>query len=173
VPWRWEAGILTTASVGQLPGLAPGVGAFLGVTVPGLFPLVLDVGYSPEQEASGGGGRVAVDVQAVGISVCPIHASDRVWSGAVCLLQQVGRLGATGYGFDRTESRTRIHYALGVRLRGGARVVGPLLARLGLGAEAPLARDRFVYERPDGGAGALFRPDPVIGVAEVGLGIEF
>jgi hypothetical protein len=123
-----------------------------------------------DAEVDGAGARYRL--LALGLHVCPVAARGATLRADFCVGQRVGRLEGDGFGFDRNLDRSRLIYTLGVRGRGWLRVAGPVGLLLGVGAEAPLTRDRFHYVAADGSEPELFRMSPVIGIVELGAGVS-
>jgi hypothetical protein len=172
-PWHGELSALGVAGLGVLPGLALGVRLSVGVEPPRFWPVELDGTWWPARDATDGDGGVELALMAVGLFVCPLDLEAGSFGLSGCVGQQVGRLGASGYGFDQNRQRSTLAFAPALRTRASLRVAGPLRLRAGLGVELSVVRKRFVYERPDGTRSGLFRVAPAAGVAELGLGLRF
>jgi len=170
-PWAWQVGAFGVLGLGVLPGVSPGIRLGGGVQPPALFMFELDATLWPSQAAEEAGGGVRVGGWSVGFLLCPLAWKPEPWRFEGCVGQEVGWLEAEGFGYDETESATRLTYGLGPRGRGALGLAGPLALRFGVGVQAVLVRDRFVYRRADGTDTGLHRAAPVAGVAELGLGL--
>ena len=85
---------------------------------------------------------------------------------------QVGFVRASAEGFDVVQpDERRLHVAGALEGRVSLRIAGPLALRVGLSGAAPFVRDAFVYRRADGTQADLFRMAPIVGLADVGVGV--
>jgi hypothetical protein len=170
-PWTFSAGVMAAGALGAQPDPAWGGRLVLGVAPPRgpRFELEGSAFTHTTAEADAPGAGVEMRLVTLGTFVCPLSFWDDALS--LCAGQIIGQTQADGFGFDRNRSEQRLSWALGARVRGAVRVFGPLQLRAGLGGETPLFRDRFVY-RQGGRAVAVFRMAPVVGSAELGIGLS-
>jgi hypothetical protein len=168
-PWRLAVAGSGIAALGLLPGAA--LGGRIGATVgpPWSWPVELAAALFADGDVAraAGGSRFSLIQGSAG--VCPSVLPVLTVCGGVAL----GRLHARGFGFDLNEERIELRVDAGV----DARLVIPLGGRfhgfLGLGGWVALARPRFVYEQGAGGPRAeLYRPPPVAGALQLGIGFE-
>lgn len=167
-PWHLSFGASAAAAWGVLPALEPGAALHLKLVPRGFFPIALSGdGFLPANAERDSSSGARFRLLRMGIAVCPaLHERPGV-ALSLCVGQKVGWLTVEGYGFDHDRQERRINYALVAGGEGRLRLFAPISARAYLGAEVPLARDRFT----SGGTGAteLFQPTPVALGAEIGL----
>lgn len=167
-PWSVHFGAAGVAAWGVLPAVTPGVALQLKLVPRHFLPILLQgEGLWPataERDASSG---ARFHLFRAELALCPaLHQGPRV-ALAVCAGQKVGWLSVEGYGFDHDQQDRRLIFAL---LAGGEaklRLFAPISLRAFLGAEVPLARDRF----HSGGRNAtqLFQAAPIALLGEIGL----
>lgn len=174
-PWGFEADARATGAVGLMPGVGLGLGVAVGVHPPGFWFTELDGelwlprrAYSPSGRS---GSRFSLST--VDLYLCPLEPGSSRVRFRACLGQRVGRLVAEGFGFDQDDRKARLIYDPGMRIRMTARLFGPLLLGAGVGVEVPLSRDHFVASRADGTTLELYRMSPVVGTAQLLLGVGF
>lgn len=171
--WAFDGGASALFGLGVLPSLGAGVHVDGLLEPPRLFPLELLGGFFLDNTASAEGpGRAAFTLAFGGAGACPLrHASDRL-SAYACANVQLGFVRASPEGFDVVRPDERKLYAAGaLEGRLSLRIAGPLALRLGLSGAAPFTRDAFVYRRADGTQADLFRMAPIVGMADVGIGV--
>ncbi|HEX2871617.1 MAG TPA: hypothetical protein VHP33_10180 [Polyangiaceae bacterium] len=167
-PWRVDVGAAAVAAWGVLPDVTPGVALYLKL-VPRHFPPILlqGEGFWPstaERDASSGARFRLFRAE---LALCPaLHQSQRV-ALSLCAGQKVGWLSVEGYGFDQNQQDRRLVFSLLAGGEGKLRLLAPVSGRAFLGAEVPLARDRF----HSGGRNAtqLFQASPIALLGEIGL----
>jgi hypothetical protein len=167
-PWRAHFGAAAVAAWGILPAVTPGLALQLKLVPRHFLPILLQgEGFWPataERDASSG---ARFHLFRAELALCPaLHQGPR-FSLALCAGQKVGWLSVEGYGFDHDQQDRRLVFSL---LAGGEaklRLLAPISLRAFLGAEVPLARDRF----HSGGRNAtqLFQASPVALLGEIGL----
>lgn len=115
-------------------------------------------------------GEVEVGVLGGGLEGCARASSisDAI-SGALCARGELFRLSGSASGFARNDEHARPLAAMGLVLRGKARIARPFGAFAELAAAAPLARERFAID----GAGIVNEPPIVAGTAAAGLSVDF
>jgi hypothetical protein len=167
-PWRFSLGASGLASWGVLPGVVPALALYSKVLPPHFVPILLQgEGLWPataERDASSG---ARFRLFRAGLALCPaLHEAPQV-SAAVCFGQKIGWLKVDGYGFDQDLSQRRLSFALTAGGEGRLRLFAPVSLRGYLGAEVPLARDRFT----SGGRNPseLFELSPIAILGEIGL----
>jgi hypothetical protein len=105
------------------------------------------------------------------LELCPTTA----WVGTrvavtACAAVDAGAVTYTGESFDSpVAGGARGFVALGPTLRGRVGVLGPVAIELGVGAVAPLVRDRFVYGRATGTRALAHQAAPLGGSLDLGL----
>ena len=170
-PWRVQLAAGGIGAIGLLPGFAPGIELGFGAKAPTLPELRLFAGWyaqreqrRPEQDA---GARF--DLVYLGLEVCPVEHESGVTGWFICAGQSLGRLHVSAFGFDENSTSNHLTYAL--LLRGGVQLAlaSHWAARLGIRAEAPLARGVFGYGTPDGGQQGLYQASPVAAVLDLGV----
>jgi len=172
-PWQVEVTLLGTFGIGLLPEPAVGVRAGVGVAPPAFWLTELEATYWPAQERERGGVGTELGLMTLGLFVCPL-TFESGWLGLrICAGQELGRVHAAGFGFDRDREHARLFFDAGARLRGVLRLTGALELRAGIGVALPFSRDRFVYAERDGSHPELFQVAPVVGTGELGLGLHF
>lgn len=173
-PWGFEADARGVAALGLMPGVALGVGLGVGVQPPGFWYTELDgeLWMTRRVESASGRSGSQFSLQSVSLYLCPLELQSPRFRFQACVGQRVGRLVADGFGFDQNRHEPRVVYNPGVRLRLTAGLVGPLELGAGLGLEVPLARDYFTAARANGTSEELYRMAPVIGTAELVLGVR-
>jgi hypothetical protein len=167
-PWRLSLGATGLAAWGVLPGIVPALALYSKVVPPHFVPILLEgEGFWPataERDANSG---ARFKLFRAGLALCPaLHEAAQV-SAAVCVGQKVGWLKVDGYGFDQNLSERRLNFALTAGGEGRLRLFAPVSLRGYLGAEVPLARDRFT----SGGRNSseLFELSPIAILGEIGL----
>ncbi len=173
-PWGFEADGRGVGALGLMPGVALGVGVGVGVEPPGFWFTELDgdLWMTRRVDSSSGGSGSRFSLQSVSLYLCPLALGSFRLRFRACVGQRVGRLVADGFGFDENRREPRVVYNPGMRARLTVGLVGPLVLGAGLGLEVPLARDRFTATRASGASEELFRMAPVVGTAEVVLGVR-
>lgn len=170
-PWRASFGAAAVAAWGVLPDITAGVALQLKLVPRYFLPILLQgEGFWPataERDASSGARFRLFRAE---LALCPaLHRGPRL-ALSVCAGQKVGWLSVEGYGFDHDQRDRRLVFSL---LAGGEaklRLVAPISLRGFLGAEVPLARDRF----HSGGRNAtqLFQASPIAFLGEIGLEVD-
>lgn len=171
--WAFDGGASTLFGLGVLPSLGAGVHVDGLLEPPRLFPLEILGGFFLDNTSSAEGpGRASFSLAFGGAGACPLrHASDRL-SAYACATVQVGFVRASAEGFDVVQpDERRLHVAGALEGRVSLRIAGPLALRVGLSGAAPFVRDAFVYRRADGTQADLFRMAPIVGLADVGVGV--
>jgi hypothetical protein len=151
-----------------LPGIRPALALYVKLVPPHFLPVLLQgEGFGPATAERDGSSGARFRLFRVGLALCPaLHDGPRL-SLSLCLGQKVGWLNVEGYGFDHDHQERRLSFALSAGGEGRLRLFAPVSLRGYVGAEVPLARDRFT----SGGRGSvqLFEPTPVALLGEIGL----
>jgi hypothetical protein len=167
-PWHARFGAVAAAAFGVLPGIKPAVALYLKLVPPHFLPVLLQgEGFWPataERDESSG---ARFHLFRAGLSLCPALYENPVLSTSLCFGQKVGWLTVEGYGFDHDREERRLSFALSAGGEGRLRLFAPVSVRGYLGAEVPLARDRFTSGGRD--AVKLFEPTPIALLGEIGL----
>jgi hypothetical protein len=167
-PWHARFGAAAAAAWGVLPGVKPALALYLKLVPPHFLPILLQgEGFGPataeRDERSGARFRLF----RAGLALCPALYESPVLSSSLCFGQKVGWLTVEGYGFDHDREERRLSFALSAGGEGRLRLFAPVSLRGYLGAEVPLARDRFTSGGRD--PVRLFSPSPVAILGEIGL----
>lgn len=167
-PWHAHFGVSAVAAWGVLPAIRPAFALYLKLVPRNFVPITLQgEGFWPataERDASSG---ARFRLFRAGLAVCPaLHERPDV-ALSLCVGQKVGWLTVEGYGFDHDHQERRINYALVAGGEGRLRLVAPVSVRGYLGAEVPLARDRFTSSGRN--ATELFEPTPLAILGEIGV----
>ncbi len=174
-PWKADLAVLGALSVGLVPDVGFGTRLAIGVEPPS-FPrteLELAAYLATQADATTSDSGTKLQASALALLLCPLQYRSASIEGWVCGGQSLGLIRSQGFGFVKNQESNRLLIAGALRARGALRLSGPLSLRAGVGADVPLLRDRFVYRRSDGQSATLFRPKPVVGTAELGLGLSF
>jgi hypothetical protein len=156
----------------MLPGVGLGAGLTLGVEPPAFWLTELDVVAWLPADADEREGGARFRLLTIGLYLCPLSFSASPLRLDLCAGQRIGRLDARGFDFERNHEQVRLTYALGARARGWLSIAGPLRIGLGVGGEVPLWRDEFLFRAAGGAQSSLFRVSPVVGAAELMLGVS-
>lgn len=167
-PWHVSAGLGAASSFGVLPGLAPALTAWLGVTPRRLVPVTLrgEWFFARRAERDSGSGAEFRLLRAE-LRVCPTVVENEARELGVCVGQRLGWLRVAGYGFDHDLAEGRLTFALGLGAVLRQRLVGPVSLRAYLGVEVPVVRDRFTSAGENGTE--LFRAAPLALGGELGV----
>jgi hypothetical protein len=154
--------------VGLLPYFAAGAQARLAVRAPGFWPLVVDATHWHDQRlGSEQGVRFALGT--VRLGVCPWQPALEPIELSFCIDELLGRVSATGFGFDEGDAADRWLAALGA----GA------IAKYALGQAffsvsgsllAPLVQRRYFYT--DGDQVTLREEPGLLGIAALSVGLD-
>jgi hypothetical protein len=167
-PWHGRFGAVAAAAWGVLPGIGPAVALYLKLVPPHFLPVLLQgEGFWPATAERDGSSGARFRLFRVGLALCPALYDSPVMSSSLCIGQKVGWLTVEGYGFDHDRQERRLSFALTAGGEGTLRLFAPVSLRGYLGAEVPLARDRFT----SGGRNAvnLFEPTPIALLCEIGV----
>jgi hypothetical protein len=151
-----------------LPAIEPALALYFKLVPPHFVPILLQgEGFGPSSAARDSTSGARFHLFRAGLALCPALHESPALSLALCFGQQVGWLTVEGYGFDHVRRERRLNYALSAGGEGRLRLFAPVSLRGYLGAEVPLARDRFT----SGGRNAveLFEPTPLAILGEIGL----
>jgi hypothetical protein len=167
-PWHARFGASGVAAWGVLPAIRPALALYVKLVPREFVPIsVQGEGFWPATAARDERSGAQFHLFRVGLAVCPALRERPEMGLSLCVGQKVGWLTVQGYGFDHDRKERRLSYALSAGGEGRLRLFGPISLRGYLGAELPLARDRFT----SGGRNAtkLFEPSPLAILAEIGL----
>ena len=173
-PWRLGLSADGVLALGLLPGVAIGAGLRIEVVPPGFVPLEIAAAFFPQtrdQLRDGAGADLLAAWGEVGI--CPVSPLDGIVRVLACTAIEVGTIQSRGFGFDLSLDDEALLVAASARVRMSARVAGPLVLALSVGAAVPFERPRFYALDGDGAERELFRVAPVLGVFELSLGGDF
>jgi hypothetical protein len=167
-PWHARLGASLVGAWGVLPAVRPAFALYLKLVPRNFVPIVVQgEGFwraQAERDASSG---ARFQLFRAGLALCPsLHESAPV-AAALCFGQKVGWLTVEGYGFDQDRTERRLNFALTAGGEGRLRLFAPVSIRGYLGAEVPLARDRFTSSGRN--ASELFEPSPIAILGEIGL----
>jgi hypothetical protein len=171
--WRVKVELAGSAVAGVLPGVIAGANLGWGLKPPG-WPLIqIDASLYPKAEVERDGLGTRFSFASVGLDLCPFEWEGlraRVWG---CLRQRLGQITGDGFGFSENLRQSRAFYGVGLGAGAAFRLTGPFELVAGVGAEAPITRDRFTYLDAVGHTVQLFRMAPIFGSTELGLGLSF
>jgi hypothetical protein len=156
---------------GLLPGVAPGFGLATEVAWPPLWHLAAWAHAWPFSEATdaGSGGRLVA--WTFGAGPCLGSTSPTVVSFFGCVGASGGVVYANGVGLDLPHTSARPYVQVEVRAGLRVRIAGPMFLRLEAGLGVPIARDSYVFTRPDGTHQPVFETAAVVPLGR--LAVEF
>ena len=167
-PWHARFGAVAAAAFGVLPGIRPALALYLKLVPPHLLPILLQgESFWPAKAQRDESSGARFHLFRAGLALCPALYDSPAFSSSLCFGQKVGWLTVEGYGFDHDRQERRLSFALSAGGEGRLRLFAPVSLRGYVGAEVPLARDRFT----SGGRNPvkLFEPSPVALLGEIGL----
>ncbi len=168
--WRVEIDSAVLGALGLLPTPALGGLASVIVEPPGFIPIVFEGALVPFSRAEANGGPHADFLQVhAGVQLCPLALRERGLALHGCLGADAGGMFVIGSDVPLDE-RERVIGQAHVALRGHWDVIGPLTIRLGLHLLVPFRHEAFTY---GGGANALYVPEYVAGMLDLGAGVHF
>jgi hypothetical protein len=165
------------AGLGALPGLAAAVEARFWVNLrrgPALFATA-DLWRSKRTRIDGNNGNGAeLDLWTAGWGVCPLAPTTGSTRGfAACLVGDVGRLGAAGFGFEHSLSAGRWTGDAGVETGLRQHLGSHTFLAFGLRLLAPLTRHNITYRDESGTTLSIYRVAPVLVIAGLRVGAAF
>jgi len=166
--FAFRPGVGVALGVGLLPAPAVGARARLEILPPRFWPLLLDLTLWHAQRLGAERG-VRFSVQSLGVGICPYAPSFERLEVLVCVNESLGKVKATGFGFDETSASDRWTAALGASVL-GRYTLGRLYLSLGGALLVPLVQRRYFYS--DGDEVTLYRDPWLQGVIEGALGVE-
>jgi hypothetical protein len=167
-PWHARFGVVGAGAWGVLPGIRPALALYLKLVPPHFLPVLLQgEGFWPATAERDGSSGARFHLFRAGLALCPALYESPVLSSSLCFGQKVGWLTVEGYGFDHDRRERRLSFALSAGGEGRLRLFAPVSLRGYVGAEVPLARDRFASGGRD--SVRLFEPTPVALLGEIGL----
>lgn len=171
-PWRGGLQAGAVFSLGLLPG--PGVGLSVrGRLTPPRWPAIELGGalWLPGQAATGSRGTRLALVEGL-VALCPLRTSASGFDLGACAEIRIGQIRSGGFGFNLSFDQERPTVAPSLEGQLRRRLVGPLVAGLGLGLLVPIVRDRFYYGVSGGQKLEVFRMSLLAGTLEATLGVE-
>lgn len=166
-PYRFELGAGVGVLAGAVPGVPFGPTLSFGVRPPHFVEVRVRPQFFFPREAQAPttdrGGRFSL--MAVGLDVCPFESSAGAFGVFGCVGQRVGRVAASGFGFQETARTVELYYALGVSAGAAFWFAPPLGFALELGGEAPLTRAAYFSRGPSGERRRIFQASPLAGAA--------
>jgi hypothetical protein len=172
-PVQFGAGVAAVATVGVLPGIAPGVRAHVSVSPPEFWTTELGASLYRDSRSDMGKLGSTFGLMTADLSVCPLDFRATPWTVRGCALQTIGRIVARGYGFDANREESRFTYSFGVGAQALAQVTELIALRFGITAQVPAVRDRFFYADSSGQSVSIHRALPVIAIGELGIALRF
>ncbi|MBA3464165.1 MAG: hypothetical protein H0T46_29690 [Deltaproteobacteria bacterium] len=166
-PWHRAASAAVVGAGGLLPGMAVGVDVRVSIDPPSIPPIALRANLWREDEQRNGAQGARFRLLTGGLTTCP-----SVWRLELCGGVALGRLGAEGFGFDRSQQTAAfvayltVEPQLRVSLRAG------LALTVSIGTWIPLVRPRFFFDQ-DGQAVEVYQPGPAAVVGHAGLTLRF
>jgi hypothetical protein len=172
----WQLGIdlAVGAGLGELPVLTPAIAAHVRVVPPELWPIELSAQRSlvSTAELRRGAGALDMELLAAGLTACPWTLLSQ--DARLCVGARVGVLTVAPRDLAVPAAKSReaaFDLTIGVAYR--PRIVGPLHFRMEVQGGVPLIQHQLVYEARDGTQTRAFSTAPVVGQAELGLGLTF
>lgn len=174
-PWQTEISASAVGAVGLLPKTSIGLSLRVLVSPPRFWTLGIEALALESVDAKVRGTNAGANFspKSLGVWVCPLSFDLDVVQTRACLVEHIGRLRVEGFGFDENETSTRTYVNAGLRLDNFAELVGPLGVTLTLGLDVPIVRETFRYGDPAGENPDLFRMEPALGFAQIGLAARF
>jgi hypothetical protein len=171
--WRVSLQAGGMAMVGLLPRTSAGVLLRSHVEPPHFWAFEVGGVLFPSVGAQQGAAAASFQLAEAFVSVCPLTL--RAFGGALsaCAGVQVGSLHAVGNGFESVDAQDQALFNVAVEGRARRRLVGPLVAGLGVGLVVPVVRARFSYDGALGTSEEIFQMAPVAGEIDLSLGVEF
>ena len=159
-----------TVAVGIGSPVAPGFrgGAALALGE-GRWTVGITGVFLASQTRDVGAGTVDVGVAGGGLEACGRLRAGRSALLGLCGRAEVLRLSGSASGFARVEEHARPLFAGTLLARGQARVAGPVMAFLELGAVVPVVRERFAIDR----VGIVYDPPLIGGTGGFGALVDF
>ncbi len=166
--WRVEIDATLAGAIGLLP--TPALGGISAVIVepPGFVPLMIEGALFPFSRADGGGVHADFLHVHAGLAICPLAIRERGLALHGCVGADAGAVFVVGG--EPLDEGERVIGQAHVALRGHWDVIGPLTLRLGLHFLVPFRHEAFTY---GDGANALYAPEPVAGMIDLGAGLHF
>ncbi len=174
-PWVVEVGAGAVGVVGLLPRASFGLSLRALVSPPGFWTLGLEAMALRSVDAGVKGSDAGANFspKSLGVWLCPVSYDLLGVDTRACLVEHVGRLHVEGFGFDDNQKVARTYVNAGLRLDAYGRVVGPLGVTLTGGLDVPIVRETFRYGDLAGGNPQLYRMEPLVGFAQIGLAARF
>jgi hypothetical protein len=167
-PWRFAGSLGAVLGAGLLPSLGVGVRGKLELLSPSFWPLGLAFAGWAEQRLGGARGA-DFGVYSVELTLCPLSRAVGQWRIHVCAEQLLGRVNATGFGFDEQAPEDRWLVAVGGAV--GARYeLGALFLAVEGSLLAPLVQRRYFYTA--GAEVTLYDSPLVLGLLGVSIGVS-
>jgi hypothetical protein len=173
-PWAFSAEGGPAAALGLLPGLASGADARFWAT-PGRGPGLFVAGslWRSQRAQTGQTSGADLDLWMAGLGICPFAPRAGTRAFTACVVGDITRRGAAGFGFGQTITVRRWEGDVGVEADARQRLWAKVFLSLGVRAVAPLARHRVVYQDSAGVTQSLYRVAPVALVAGLRVGVVF
>ncbi len=172
-PWTFEGSAAIVGSVGMLPRPGIGVGGNALLTPP-KFPTLEGFGaiFFDNTASAENGAYTTFNLGYVGSGLCPFALLGQVARFFGCVESHLGVVRNRQTGFVSGPSddfRVLVDSALEARVT--LRLFGPFAFRAGVAGAVPWLRYEYRYARADGSSARTFRMAPVVGIADVGLGL--
>ena len=169
-PWRLAAEGGFAVGLGMLPTIPAGGFLFRLRAAPPVGPsFELGGAVWLPSHASAGTSTATFSLAYGSISVCPLDLDARGNTISACAGVRIGSLRVGDVPVIYRKETPLVDLAAEARVR--RRLVGPLLAALGIGIAVPTRRDRYYYA--DGIVDRdVFRASPVAGTFDLALGLE-
>ena len=166
--FRAQPGLGLAVSAGLLPRLGVGAQARLELLPPNFWPLVLDGTYWSGQRLGADAG-VEFALATVQLWVCPWTSQFGHLELELCVDQLIGRVKATGFGFDQDQPTERWLAAFGLGAL-GKYPAGPMFFSVSGSLLVPLVQRRYFFT--DGVDVTLHQGPWLFGVAVFSLGLD-
>lgn len=167
VPWHWEAQLGGEAVAGLFPAVAVGARPAVAVEPADFWRLEIGATFWAHQEHLDGDRGARFAAWTLDFGICPL--SRRLSEPLVvrgCISQRLGVIRAEGVGLSHAETTDDTFYAIGLRSSVSWAFTTRFGLELGVRADVPVSRYRFVYED------AAQRPREIHRVSLVTAGLD-
>ena len=176
-PLGWEIipTVGWTATIGILPSIASGPMAHVRVGRPIFGVELFGTFFLPQGETiPGASASVAFTGGLVGASACSAFAHVRSFGFLACAGVATEVLNPRPTGLGSSSAKDEVTPLAVARARTEWRFAPPFFAALSVGVDVPLLRAPYTYGEANASTGTtLFRPSPVFGTGDLGVGLFF
>lgn len=165
--WRVEVDTTLVGAVGLTPTLSLGGMTSIIVEPPDFIPVLVEGVLIPWSPANTPSGQADFLHFHAGLQLCPLALREGGLALHGCLGADAGGVIVVG-GDLQVDEGERIIGQAHAALRGHWDIVGPLSLRAGLHLLVPFRHDAFTV-----GGAAIYAPEPVAGMLDIGVGLHF